>query len=405
MRAAAGATLWLVATVAGDTWVYSSTPGDRASAKDQERTWPEACARGRMQSPIDIVTAGVRQGPAGTIRPDFTPMPLLLKNTGHSFQIHEMEATFKGHTEIRGIDHTFYQVHWHTPSENVVDGVQFDMEAHFVHQLPPLARCRRSLCPPSNDGLAVVGVLYRLNDTCNEVLDRFWEEFPLQAGSVQTVERSAAGRWPEAVNLTNILTPLLPGGHYQWSGSLTTPPCTEGVDWTLMRTPTHVCARQVARLREALGSTQHGVIVNNRVIHPLNGRTVTLYAPPHAHPPQPQASMLAAAAFLAAAACLLSAVCMHRTRTRSSHSRPPKWTAGGRAASTAARSGTRSDGDAEAADGVALGAYLGDGPGHSPAVDGTDGGYDVRPIPSCASAQAAVSATTSSPPAPTPPVL
>lgn len=248
MRAAAGATLWLVATVAGDTWVYSSTPGDRASAKDQERTWPEACARGRMQSPIDIVTAGVRQGPAGTIRPDFTPMPLLLKNTGHSFQIHEMEATFKGHTEIRGIDHTFYQVHWHTvsarsslvlstrralsrrsrtsrcclpcvqPSENVVDGVQFDMEAHFVHQLPPLARCRRSLCPPSNDGLAVVGVLYRLNDTCNEVLDRFWEEFPLQAGSVQTVERSAAGRWPEAVNLTNILTPLLPGGHYQWSG-------------------------------------------------------------------------------------------------------------------------------------------------------------------------------------------
>lgn len=150
-----------------------------------------------------------------------------------------------------------------------------------------------------------------------------------------------------------------------------------------MRTPTHVCARQVARLQEALGNTQLGVTVNNRVTHPLNGRIVTSYAAPHTEPPRLRSSTLTAAAVVACVACLLSAGCMLRSRSRTasqSHASARR-TAGQSSGTSTGRSGARSDGD-----GVMLSA------GRCVAMDGTDGGYDVRPIPACPSAQMAVSA-------------
>ena len=54
----------------------------------------------------------------------------------------------------------------------------------------------------------------------------------------------------------------------------TTPPCTEGVDWTVFKQPLPVCQAQVDRLATALSNTQHGVAVNNRITRPLNGRIV-----------------------------------------------------------------------------------------------------------------------------------
>ncbi|CAE8707220.1 unnamed protein product [Polarella glacialis] len=72
-----------------------------------------------------------------------------------------------------------------------------------------------------------------------------------------------------------MLTDRLSSGYYHWYGSLTTPPCTEGVSWNLLKVPEKVCQRQVDALRRALSTTQDGVSFSNRVVQPLNHRVVS----------------------------------------------------------------------------------------------------------------------------------
>ena len=114
-----------------------------------------------------------------------------VKNTGHGFQIFETSpvkhkfsvdaavaegsgASAKGYSLIGGSKYNFYQVHWHTPSENAIDGTLFAMEAHFVHQLDDAALVG------GYHRLAVIGLMYELgtNAECNSVLESFWASFP-----------------------------------------------------------------------------------------------------------------------------------------------------------------------------------------------------------------------------------
>jgi len=75
------------------------------------------------------------------------------------------------------------------------------------------------------------------------------------------------------------LTHELGQGYYHWLGSLTTPPCTEGVSWNLLRAKETVCQAQVDKLVQALERTQAGIGFNNRVVQPLNHRVVTVTGP------------------------------------------------------------------------------------------------------------------------------
>ena len=76
-------------------------------------------------------------------------------------------------------------------------------------------------------------------------------------------------------SLDAMMRPLLSSGYWHWTGSLTTPPCTEGVDWNLMKGRLPVCQRQVDQLKSALANTQEGVDINNRATQPLHHRVVT----------------------------------------------------------------------------------------------------------------------------------
>jgi carbonic anhydrase len=265
-------------------WYYAEKGQTEANAATQEETWKGLCASGHEQSPIDVVTSEVKTTSTAVISTHYDAMANYVKNTGHGYQVfetspkeHELKnevlavidesRSAKGHAMIGGSKYNFYQVHWHAPSENTVDGKSFAMEAHFVHQLDD----------PSLHGtlhrLAVVGLLYELgtDDECNEFLDKFWAAFPENKGN---------GLYTgDDFDLNAKLSEELKHGYYHWYGSLTTPPCTEGVSWNLLKRTEKVCPAQVMKLKAALNQTQDGVPFNNRVTQPLNHRVVTLTCP------------------------------------------------------------------------------------------------------------------------------
>jgi len=207
------------------------------------------------------------------------------KTTGHGFQIFETspdhhkadgtkEAEFspsstpKGSSVINGAKYNFYQVHWHTPSENTIDGKSFAMEAHFVHQLDD------ANLVGTYHALAVVGLLYELGTDaeCNADLAKFWDSFKVDAAGSVAFTGSQ-------VDWNTKLQAEINNGYYHWYGSLTTPPCTEGVSWNLLTASEKVCPAQLLKLQTALGNLQSGIKFNNRVTMPLNNRVVA-----HVHP-------------------------------------------------------------------------------------------------------------------------
>lgn len=261
---------------AAEQWVYARKAGSASSAHDQRATWPSGCT-GQRQSPINVQSNAAIPSSAldGAIDVHINKHVPLLLNTGIYFELDKTtpehlvhrsrDATThatgdsKGWTRLFASHYNFYQVHWHAPSENRIDGQQFAMEAHYVHQL------NDSTLVGTNARLAVIAVMYELSERCNDELDAFWRRMPVSAGDAPFDTTVDVGAW---------LATLLPGGFYFWEGSLTTPPCTEGVAWALLRRHSHVCARQVERLRSSLALMRDGVDVNNRVVQPLHGRQV-----------------------------------------------------------------------------------------------------------------------------------
>jgi carbonic anhydrase len=221
---------------------------------------------------------------------------LLLKNTGVSFQVHETTPELrvlplggglpiaadppstKGYTMLLGQRFNWLQVHYHTPSENTIDGQHAALEAHYVHELADEEYRGEGGLAGIAKQLAVVAVLYDVSNdnTCNEELSAFWDGFPAAvAGEANVGIRPGYAASSAPVDFGASLSRALAGGYYSWTGSLTTPPCTEGVHWALLKTRWTVCAAQLDRLRRALAASQHGVSVNNRVTQPLNLRVIT----------------------------------------------------------------------------------------------------------------------------------
>jgi len=167
--------------------------------------------------------------------------PLTVENNGHTVQV----TCAPGGTLTVGNDaYELKQFHFHAPSEHTVDGEHAALEVHFVHSGP--------------DGrLAVVGLLVRPGSP-DGTLGAVLEHAPRAKGgpvSPGGVSVDPAG--------------LLPGdrGLWRYDGSLTTPPCTEGVHWFLLRTPREAAPEQLDGFREILRG-------NNRPTQPLHGRTV-----------------------------------------------------------------------------------------------------------------------------------
>ena len=209
-----------------------------------------ACAEGHSQSPIDITNAEASTEPA--IRASYKPASLRIVHNIHSADVvntgHSVQVNFPQGDSLTIGDTTYslVQFHFHGPSEHSVNGKHFPMEMHLVHT-------------SADKRLAVVGVLIE-EGAFNKAFEPIFTNLPNKRGVETHLE-----------HVTVDVQMLLPRNtsSYRYDGSLTTPPCSEGVKWIVLKHPVQVSAGQV----KAFGAI---VWSNNRPAQPLHGRKVVL---------------------------------------------------------------------------------------------------------------------------------
>ena len=199
-----------------------------------------SCSGGTRQSPIDV--SGAAGADVANIEFLYQPVsPLHLINNGHTLQVNIPAGSS---ITLDGETYPLKQFHFHAPSEHTIDGRAEAMELHLVHVTDA-------------GTIAVVGVLLTEGEG-NPALTPVFEAMPAMAGPEQEVTGSVD---PNA---------LLPEQRttYRYSGSLTTPRCSEGVHWLLMTEPMTVSAAQTEAFRTVFGE-------NARPVQPLNDRAIT----------------------------------------------------------------------------------------------------------------------------------
>ena len=201
----------------------------------------ELCSVGQAQSPVDISADAVTEENIADLQIDYDNSLLDIVNNGYTLQIDYEAGSFITVNDKR---YNLLQFHFHTPSEHALGGGLTEAEIHFVHSNPD-----------AEGDLAVIGVLVQEgaeNEALREVLANTPEE-----GEEETVLELVEA---EA---------LLPESRlvYRYSGSLTTPPCSQGVAWNVMVEPVTMSAEQIETLSSIIGKS-------NRPVQPLSGRTI-----------------------------------------------------------------------------------------------------------------------------------
>ncbi|WP_431970314.1 carbonic anhydrase [Nocardia sp. bgisy134] len=222
-------------------WDYDAEGPDHWADLDHDFL---TCRSGHEQSPVDL-SGSARIDPADHIDVDYRPISgVRLINNGHTVQA-ELPAGSGNRILVAGQPYDLLQFHFHLPSEHTVDGHGAAMELHLVHK-------------NAAGRIAVLGVL-------------------MEAGAGASVFGPILAAAPKssdaAVDFGGPLDPsaFLPAirDQFRYNGSLTTPPCSEGVSWTVLSTPVTVAPGEVELYR---GLFAH----SNRPTQPLNGRTITL---------------------------------------------------------------------------------------------------------------------------------
>jgi carbonic anhydrase len=195
-------------------WSYQGEAGPQAWS--QLKSEFSLCSSGQRQSPIDI-----RGGLAVELDPvrfDYQASRFAVVDNGHTVQVNLASGNS---IEVAGKRFELVQFHFHRPSEERIDGKQFEMSLHLVHK-------------DEQGRLAVVALLFD-KGAAQPVLQRVWNNLPLEKNE------ELAARLPLELNA------LLPADrrYFTYMGSLTTPPCSEGVQWIVMREPVTASIEQI----------------------------------------------------------------------------------------------------------------------------------------------------------------
>lgn len=197
------------------------------------------CSEGKNQSPINVRSSMDLDLEALDL--SYTKGSKEILNNGHTIQVNFEEGnTFV----LDGITFELKQFHFHTPSENNIEGKSFPLEAHFVHL-------------DKEGNIAVLALMFE-EGAENAELAKVWEKMPKNGGDKSELA------------LADIASSLLPENkdYYRFNGSLTTPPCTEGVRWFVLKTTVSISKAQV----ETFLHTMHHP--NNRPIQKTNARVI-----------------------------------------------------------------------------------------------------------------------------------
>jgi carbonic anhydrase len=198
------------------------------------------CA-GTVQTPINVVTALTVKAQLGDIVFDYTPFPMKILDNGHTIQV---IGDGKSKITLNGASFTFKQFHFHHKSEHTINGATSDMEVHFVH------------VDDATGNITVLGMMLEAG-AANDLVSKVWANIPATKEEVVTT------------NVILDLNDLLPQDkkYYTYTGSLTTPPCTQGLQWILFKEPVEISEGQINAFETLYEN-------NARPIQPLNNRLV-----------------------------------------------------------------------------------------------------------------------------------
>ncbi|MCZ7565770.1 MAG: carbonic anhydrase family protein [Burkholderiales bacterium] len=234
---AAALAIGSAAPAAAQHWGYSGEAGPQHWAKIDAKY--AMCGLGRNQSPIDL--DGFVEADLQALKLGYKAGAAEIVNNGHTIQVNYAQGSM---LTVNGRSFELKQFHFHAPSENRVGGKRFPLEGHLVHA-------------DSQGTLAVVAVMFQ-EGAANPLLAKLWQKMPAKAGGKAAL--------PDGLSVAQ----LLPADrdYYRFNGSLTTPPCSEGVWWLVMKQPVSVSKAQVEKFSKTLG------FANNRPTQPINARTV-----------------------------------------------------------------------------------------------------------------------------------
>ncbi|MCP1660950.1 carbonic anhydrase [Neisseria perflava] len=202
----------------------------------------QTCGQGKNQSPVNITTTDTVSARLPRLKFHYQPAAVKLTDNGHSIQADYSDGS--NTLEVGGHTYTLKQFHFHVPSENVIKSQSFPMELHLVHA-------------DAQGNTLVLAVLYEQGKE-NTRLNALWQNLPEQAGQSVAL--------PQAFNAATLLPKR--HGYYRFEGSLTTPPCSEGVTWIVLKHYDSVSPAQAQRFEKIIGTP------NNRPVQPLNARII-----------------------------------------------------------------------------------------------------------------------------------
>lgn len=232
-------------------WGYEGEEGPERWAELSEEF--ALCGSGTRQSPIDLAAAApMAAGTGPGLLIDVSIAEVAGAGRGHVVDVldngHTIQVAYDEGSTVTagGVEYHFLQFHVHAPSEHTIDGRHFPMDVHLVHQ--------------SDAGdLLVLGAFIEEGES-NAAFQTLIDGLPSAPGEERRLENVEIG-----------VDAFIPSTdeYYRYEGSLTTPPCSEGVRWVVFTEPLQASAEQIAALDAAMPE-------NNRPVQPLGSREVVL---------------------------------------------------------------------------------------------------------------------------------